>query len=363
MISRIKALIIKEFQSVWRDKMTRIVLIVPPMIQLIIFSFAATLEVKEVPIAVLNRDTGKASQELIYRFEGSRYFPEVYRLSNPDQVKDYIDTQKVPMVVEINDDFSAKYYSGQKADIQLILDGRKTNVSQILAGYVSGIVEEYNRGTSEPKNIIVARNWFNENLDYRLYTVPCIAGVITTLLGLIITALSVAREREFGTFDQLLVSPLESREILIGKAFPAFIFGILEGTLIITAGILIFKVPFHGSALALYFTMSVYLLAVIGVGLSISSICKNQQQAILGTFIFLVPAILLSGYATPVENMPEWLQTLTVVNPLKHFMVIIKGILLKDMPFVAVLQYNIPIAIVAAFNLIIAERMFKKRLE
>ena len=312
---------------------------------------------------MLNRDSGKASQELIYRFEGSSYFPKVYHLVNPQQVRNYIDTQKVPLVVEINDDFSAKFYSGQTAEIQLILDGRKTNVSQILAGYVNGIVDEYNRDANTSKNMIISRNWFNENLDYRLYTVPCIAGVITTLLGLIITALSIAREREFGTFDQLLVSPLEPMEILIGKTVPAFIFGMLEGTLIITAGVLIFKVPFHGSALALYFSMSIYLLAVIGVGLFISSISKTQQQAILGTFVFLVPAILLSGYATPVENMPEWLQAVTIINPLKHFLVIIKAILLKDMPFIIVLQYTIPIAIMAAINLAVSVQMFKRRLE
>ncbi len=363
MFNRIKSLVIKEFISILGDKTTRIVLIVPPLLQLIIFSFAATLEVKEVPIAVLNRDWGKASQELIYRFEGSAYFPEVYRLNSPEQVREYINTQKVPLVVEINDDFSKNYYSGQTAEIQLILDGRKTNVSQILAGYVNAIVDGYNLDTYMPRCIIVSRNWFNENLDYRLYTVPCIAGVITTLLGLIITALSVAREREFGTFDQLLVSPLEPMEMLVGKTIPAFVFGMLEATLIITAGILIFRVPFEGSIFALYFAMSIYLLSVIGVGLFISTISKTQQQAILGAFVFLVPAILLSGYATPVENMPEWLQAVTVVNPLKHFLVIIKGILLKNMPFIFVLQYIIPIAIIAVINLAIAVQMFKRRLE
>jgi ABC-2 type transport system permease protein len=343
--------------------MTRMVLIIPPLIQLVVFSFAATLEVKEVPIAVLNRDSGKASQELIYRFEGSRYFPAVYRLNSPAQVKDYIDTMKVPMVIEINDDFSAKYYSGQPAEIQLVLDGRKTNVSQILAGYAGAIVNDYNRENSPQKNIIMARNWFNENLDYRLYTVPCIIGLITTLLGLIVTSLAVAREREFGTFDQLLVSPLAPIEIFIGKAVPAFVFAIMEGTFMLIAALLIFQVPFKGSVILFYVSMIVYLLSIIGVGLLISSMSKTQQQAILGTFVFMVPAILLSGYATPVENMPEWLQAVSVIDPTQHYMYIIKGIMLKNMPFSATLRYLIPIAVIAVVSLAISIRMFKQRLE
>ncbi len=369
MFNRIKALIIKEFLSVWRDKTTRIVLIVPPLIQLIIFSFAATLEVKNVSVAVLNRDTGKASWELLQRIEGSPYFTKVYHLTNRKQVRYYINSQKVPIVIEINEDFSKNIYSKQTAKIELILDGRKTNVSQILAGYMNGIIDRYNRDENAAAGIqilpseIVSRNWYNINLDYTLFTVPCLVGIITTLLGLIITALSVSREREFGTFDQLLVSPLESIEILIGKAVPAFVIGMFEGTLIVTVGVLLFKVPFVGSPLYLYFSMSVYLLAIIGVGLFISSISKNQQQAILGTFIFMVPAILLSGYATPVENMPEWLQMATVINPLKYFIIIIKGILLKDIPFDIVLQNTLPIAVIAIFTLGISVRTFKLRLE
>ena len=368
-LSRIKALIIKEFLAVWRDKSSRVVLIVPPLIQLIIFSFAATLEVKDVPIAILNRDSGKASIELIQRFDGSRYFPKIYHLQNPEQVREYINSQKVPLVVQINDDFSQKVYAHQPAQIQLLLDGRKSNTTQILAGYVNGVVSQYAADMAAPAALqtfpstVAARNWFNVNLDYTLYTVPGIIGILTTVMGLIITALSVAREREFGTFDQLLVSPLEPVEILIGKAVPAFIIGIFEASLIFTLGVLLFKVPFVGSIPLLYLSMSVYLLSIIGVGLFISSISKTQQQAILGTFIFMVPAIMLSGYATPIENMPDWLQNFTVINPLKYFLIIIKGVLLKDMPFDVVIGNIVPMIIIAAFTLSFSAFMFKQRLE
>lgn len=367
MLNRIKSLIIKEFLTIWRDKKSRIVLIVPPLLQLIIFSFAATLEVKNAPIAILNKDTGKASLELAQRFEGSPYFKDVSYIYKDGDIKNYIDTQKAVMVVQINDDFSSDVNSGQQAEIQLILDGRKTNVSQILVGYVNGIINQYNQdmnlGAQSLPSEIVPRNWFNKNLDYIWFTVPCIAGVLTTLIATIITSLSVAREKEFGTFDQLLVSPLEPIEILIGKTVPAFILGLIEGSFFILAGIIFFKLPFEGSLLALYFGMSVYLLAIIGVGLFISNISKTQQQAILGAFVFMVPITILSGYATPIENMPEWLQDLTEANPLKHFLIIIKGVLLKDVPFEVVLNHTIPIAIVAIITLGISAQMFKQRLE
>lgn len=325
------------------------------------------MEVKHLPIAVFNKDTGKASWELTQRFKGSSYFTKVYSLSNSQEIKKMINSQKVAMVVQINDDFSAKLASNQPVDIQLILDGRKTNVSQILVGYVSNIIDRYNRdekiGVQFLPSEIVSINWFNKNLDYIWFTVPSIAGILILLMGLIITALSVAREREFGTFDQLLVSPIEPIEILIGKAIPAFVIGVLSGSFFISMGIIFFKLPFEGSLLALYFSMSIFLLAVIGVGLFISALSKTQQQAILGTFIFMVPLTTLSGYATPIENMPQWLQDLTVINILKHFLIIIKGILLKDIPFSAVLAHTLPIAIIAAITLSVSVNMFKKRLE
>ncbi len=389
MLNRIKNLVIKEFLAIWRDKKSRVILIVPPMLQLFIFSFAATLEVKNVPIAVFNRDTGRESWELVQRFEGSPYFTDIHYIYSDKAVKEYINSQKALMVIQINDDFSSRINSGQQAEIQLILDGRKTNVSQILAGYVNGIIDRYNRDikpeaqvrrssqnairkgklTASPflspasRSEIVPRNWFNENLDYIWFTVPGIVGILTMLISLIITSLSVAREREFGTFDQLLVSPLESTEILIGKTVPAFIIGMLEGTFFIIAGIVFFNLPHEGSFLHLYFGMSVFLLAIIGIGLLISSVSKTQQQAILGAFAFMTPTIILSGYATPIENMPLWLQEFTVINPLKHFLIIIKGVLLKNVPFDVVLEHTIPIAVFAVISLSVSTRMFKQRLE
>lgn len=369
MWNRIKTLIIKELLAVWRDKRSRIVIILPPLIQLLLFSFAANLEVKNISIAVLNRDGGKASFELVQRFQGSRNFNKIYYLEKESQIKDMIDSQKAIMAMYIDNNFSREIESNQPAEVQLILDGRRSNAAQIVLGYASRIIEQYNRDQNSSiaeKTIptkIVERNWFNPNLDYIRYTVPCLIGILTTTIGITVTALSVAREREFGTFDQLLVSPLSSTEILIGKTLPALIIGVMEGTIILTAAILVFRIPFVGSLLFLYLGMLIFLVSVIGVGMFISSLSMTQQQAILGAFVFLIPAIMLSGYATPYENMPLWLQKVMVINPLKYFLVIIKGVFLKDISFSVVLSNIIPMAIIATFNLTAAGWLFRKKLE
>ena len=227
--------------------------------------------------------------------------------------------------------------------MQLILDGRSSNASQILAGYAQAIIDGYNAELAQagasppPASAVVARVWFNPNQDALWNTVPSLLAILVALEGLMVTALSVARERELGTFEQLLVSPLSPVEIVVGKTVPAMLIGLGEGTLVVAVATLYFRVPLTGSLALLYAAMTVYLLAVVGVGLFISSLALTQQQAILGTFAFMVPQVLLSGFASPVENMPDWLQTATLANPLRHFIVIVKGVFLKAMPLEDVL--------------------------
>jgi ABC-2 type transport system permease protein len=209
----------------------------------------------------------------------------------------------------------------------------------------------------------VARNWFNPNLLYYWFNLPNLTGILTMLIGLVVTGLSIARERELGTFDQLLVSPLLPFEILIGKAVPAILIGIGEGSIIIFAAVFIFQVPFVGSVLLLYLSMLVFICSIIGIGLFLSSLCSTQQQAILGTFVFMSPAVLLSGYATPIENMPIWMQKVTLLNPVAYFLVISKGIYLKAMPFSMVFNNLWPMALIALFTLTAAAWLFRRRLE
>ncbi len=367
---RIKALIIKEILAVWRDKKSRIVLIAPPLIQLIIFSHAATLDVINISLGIYNQDNGWYSHELIQRVKGSPYFKYIYEFKNPADVKRAIDTQDVILSLQFQPHFSRLIASGQTAPLQIVLDGRKSNASQIVMGYINSILQTFNtdvlkyKGVQVPEPIEIAyRSFFNPNIDYIYYTVPCIVAILSMVLALMVTAMSVSRERENGTFDQLLVSPLQPWQILIGKMLPAMIISIGESTLLMIAALILFDVPFKGSIVSLYISMIVFLFSMVGVGLFISSISQTQQQSILGTFVFMTPTMLLSGYATPIENMPHWLQPFTNLLPIKHFFIIIKGIFLKNMPAAEVFMHTWPMALIALFTLSLAGWMFKKRME
>ncbi len=369
MFRRILALIIKEILALIRDPHSRTVLIVPPILQLFIFSFAATLDVKNVSIGILNRDNGEPSYELVQRFRGSPTFHQIHYLSSVEEIAHYIDTQKVVLVMHIDEQFSRDLLARKQADVQLILDGRKSNSAQIVNGYAGTILSQFNHDftsqfqVNQQQTEIVPRNWFNPNLLYYWYNVPNLCGVLTMLIALTITALSVARERELGTFDQLLVSPIAPVEILIGKTIPAVIIGMIEGTFILLAAVFIFQIPFTGLIWPLYFSMFVFTLSIAGVGLFISSLSMTQQQAILGSFVFMSPSVLLSGFATPIENMPEWLQYATYANPLRYFLVIVKGVFLKAMPVDVVLENTWPMAIIALFTLSFATWLFRSKLD
>jgi len=368
MWQRIRFLIVKELFAVWRDPRSRMILVVPPVVQLLIFAFAMTQEVTNVRMAVLNQDLGLQSRELVARFAGSPYFAEVRALRGAPEIRTAIDSTDVVLVLQIDQDFSRDLASGRPTEVQLILDGRRSNAAQIVEGYATGIVAQFNRdlvaarGLPHPPSVLVARAWFNPNLTARWSTVPGLIGALTMLLGMVVTALSVARERELGTFEQLLVSPLESIEILIGKAVPAFLIGTGEVSLILAIAVFVLKVPFVGSLALLYAGMAVFLAAVIGVGLFISSLAATQQQAILGAFTFYAPAILLSGFVTPVENMPQWLQLLTLVDPMRYFTAISRGLFLKNMPAVEVGQNLWPMALIALATLSSAAWLFGRRL-
>ncbi|MDP1834975.1 MAG: ABC transporter permease [Chlamydiales bacterium] len=366
---RIFALVVKEIMAALKDKKARLVLIVPPITQLCIFTFAATLDVQNVPIGILNRDNGEKAFELVQRFHGSPMFQHIVYLDSVEEITPFIDDQKGIMVLSIDEQFSRNIDAERPANIQMILDGRKSNTAQIVAGYSSEIIDLYNRetmkrlGVKQQPTYLIPRYWFNPNLYYYWYNVPSLVGVLTMLVALVVTAMSVAREREMGTFDQLLVSPLSPIEIMIGKLIPAMIIGIAEGSIIIFVGIFLFQVPFMGELWLLYAGLLVFVAAVVGIGLFISSLCSTQQQAILGSFVFTSPAVLLSGFATPIENMPQFLQYITYANPLRYMLVISKGLFLKAIPADIVFSNMWPMAIIACFTLTAATLMFRSKLE
>ncbi len=364
--SRIHALVRKEFQSLLSTKSGRMLLIMPVILQTALFPFAATLEVKNASLAVFNEDNGRASVEMMQRFAASGAFTRIIPLWSAAAVEDAIGTREALLAVHIPAEFSRKISAGQTSPVQVILDGRRSNSAQIAFSYLQSVLDGYLKdragavGRVVPSEI-VARNWFVPNLEYTHFILPSLVAIITTIGSLIVTALSVAREREQGTFEQLLVSPLSPEMIMIGKAVPAVAVGFFQATLILIAAVFIYDVPFRGSLALLYGGMFFYALALCGVGLFISSVSKTQQQAFLGAFVFMVPAILLSGYTAPVENMPLWLQHLTWINPVRHFVEIVKGVFLKDESLGRVLTLVWPLVVISSVNLTLAALMFRRK--
>jgi ABC-2 type transport system permease protein len=368
MWTRLWALIIKELLAAFRDPRARVALILPPLLQFFLFAYAATLEVSHVPVGVLNQDWGVASTQLIARFERASAFSEIRRYASLADAQAAIDRQDVMVVVHLGQDFSRLMASGETPTVQLLLDGRKSNSAQLVNSYIGTIINQFGTDFSAgsmttPASEIVDRSWYNPNREYQTAMIPILIGSLTMSTVLMIVGMSVARERELGTFEQLLVSPLQPLEIIVGKAVPGLIVGLGQGLLIAAMTVLVFGIKLTGSALVLFVGLVVFLLAVIGVALFISSLVSNQQQAMMGIMVYMMPAMMLSGFASPVQNMPAWLQPIALVNPLTHFIVIIRGVYLRDMPFWLVAERLWPMAITAAVTLSAAAWLFRRKVQ
>ncbi len=369
MLFRIRTLIIKELQALFRDRQSRAILIMPVILQLSLFPFAATLEVRNNTLAVFNEDNGREAVELIQRLARAQAFTELINVHSEADVRRVLDRQEALIVLRLPPDFSRDRVAGRTANLQALMDGRRSNSGQIALAYVQQILNQYEADSrpeaaasapAQPK--LVVRHWFNPNLEYRWHILPSLVAIITTLSSLIVTALSVAREREQGTFDQLLVSPLTPGMIMVGKTIPAMLVALGQGTIILLAAVFVYQVPLTGSLLMLYGSMVFYILSLAGFGLLISSVCATQQQAFLGVFSFVMPAILLSGFSAPLENMPRWLQFLDWANPLTHFVIIVKGVFLKNIGLAAWWAHLWPMLVIATVTLGLADWMFRKRL-
>ncbi len=367
-MARLLALIRKEFLALLKDPKSRFVIIGPPIIQLLVFGYAATFDVTDVPLAVYNESPGEASRELVARFEGSRNFRHVATILRDGEIATLVDSRKVLVVLHIGPTFSRDLHRGGRADVQVILDGRDSNTALITLGYARRIVSDFSaewavdHGPGKPPARLEVRSWFNPNQQSRWFIVPGIVGLLTLVVTMLVTALSVAREREHGTFDQLLVTPYRPWEILVGKAMPGFIIGVGEATIIIAVAVYWFRVPFVGNLATLYVGVVLFVIAAIGVGLMISSLAVTQQQALLGAFLFLVPAIILSGFSTPIANMPPVVQAITYADPLRYFLVVLRGSFLENTPFHLLLDQFAPMAIIALITLTTAAWLFRRRM-
>ena len=368
MLKRILALMRKEFLTLFKDRRGRFVLIVPPIVQLLVFGYAATFDLNRIPYALYNEDPGAAARDLVAAFDGSPHFHQVATLLSVDQIAPLVDARGALIVIHIGPRFSQGLLSGSPASLQVIVDGRNSNTALVALNYVRTIVDRYNQQWTSDRSLpgpparLDTRAWFNPNLESRWFFLPGIVGVITLLVTMLVTALSVAREREQGTFDQLLVTPLRPVEILLGKAMPGFIVGIVEASVIILVATAWFRIPLLGSLAVLYSGLALFLLSAVGVGLMISSIAVTQQQGLLGAFLFMVPAVILSGFATPIANMPEIVQTITLLDPLRYFLVVLRKVFLEGASFEVLLPEFWPMALIGMVSLSLARWLFRHRM-
>ena len=366
MFKRIIALVRKEFIIIWRDPKSRMLILIPPMMQLFMFAYAMTMEVRNIDVAILDRANTPESRELVSRFQNSKWFRKFIFVKNEFELKKQIETQKSHMALEINNDFSSKIKKGQTADVQVITDGRQTNTAAITGSYASEIINNYSQELAKSSSSHLnfeTRSWYNENLEYLYYTLASLVVLLAMVITLLLTSLSIARERELGTFDQLIVSPCTPFEILAGKTIAPMCIALALSIFMVLVAILQFKMPFRGSVVLYLLSTVIAILSITGIGLFVSALSKTQQQAILGAFTFQTPASLLSGFISPIEDMPRFFQYITYINPLRFYMVIGKGIFFKNMPFEDVFINFIPLIIIAIVTLSAAMWLFNKQLD
>jgi ABC-2 type transport system permease protein len=376
MFGRVRFLFVKELIQVFRDRRLRITLIFPPIFQLIVFGYAANLDVQHVPIAVRDLDQTVDSRDLVSRFGSSKYFDIVAYPENLKEIEALIKKGKITFSMEIPSGFSKKIKKGETVPIQILVDGTESNTALIALGYVSRILSEYSNqvifnrlnqegmGRFEEVGVEVEhRIWFNPNLESRYFYVPGVIASIAFLLPIILTAQAIVREREMGTLEQIMVTPIRPWELILGKTLPFAMIGFLDILLIASIGVFWFKIPFRGDLFILLLGSLLFLTSSVGIGLFISTICSTQQQAQISTFFFVMPAFILSGFAFPLENMPQWLQYFTYISPLRYFLVIIRGLFLKGVGLEFLWPHMMALALLGGFMITLSSIRFKKRLK
>jgi len=376
MFRKVRYLFVKELIQTLRDKQMRITLIVPPILQLIVFGYAANMDVKHIRTAIRDLDQSVESRDLVGRFGSSKYFDIVSFPKTPREVKDLINQGNVTVSIEIPTDFSRKLKKGDTATVQIILDGSESNTALIALGYANQILSEFstqvlvkrlNRagmiGFKEAGVELQHRTWFNPNFESRLFYIPGVIASIAFLIPIILTAQAIVREREIGTLEQIMVTPIRSWELMLGKTLPFALIGLLDVIMIALIGVFWFEVPLRGNPLVLLSGAVLFLMSSVGVGLFISTICSTQQQAQISTFFFTMPAFTLSGFAFPIENMPEWIQYLTYANPLRYFLVIIRGVFLKGNGLDILWPQMLALGILGTFMIVLSSLRFQKRLK
>ena len=368
-------MLIKEFIQVFRDPRMKAFIFVVPIMQLLIFSYAASTDVRHIATAVYDLDNSVASRDLVSRFVKSGYFDVVEYIATGAREQALLDRGSVQAVLHVNRGFEGDLRAGRPAPVQMIVDGTDSNTAGIVLGYSNTIVQQFSqevlveriqriRGDVRlPGQVsLQTRTWFNENLESRTYFVPGVIALMITLLTLLLTSMAIVREKEIGTMEQIMVTPIHRVEFILGKTLPFALISFVDLVLVTLVGVLWFQIPIRGNFVLLVFATSVYLLSILGVGLLISTVCGTQQQAMMSTFFFFMPAVLLSGFMFPIANMPIAVQWLTYLNPMRYVMVILRAIFLKGVGLSILWPQISALAVMGVLTLGVASRRFRKTL-
>ncbi|MBZ5551168.1 MAG: ABC transporter permease [Acidobacteriia bacterium] len=376
MFERIKHMLIKEFIQVFRDpKMKRIIFLVP-VIQILVFGYAVTTNVNHVATAVYDLDNSVSSRELVARFEHSKYFDIVEYVTSDARAGELIDRGEVLAVLRINRGFEDDLQAGRSSTVQVLLDGSDSNSAGIVLNYCTRIAGEFSRTTLieqfkrlrgnaplPPTVELSTRAWFNENLESRDFYIPGVISLMVMLITLLLTSMAVVREKEIGTMEQVMVTPIRPVEFILGKTVPFALIAFFDVMVITAVGVFWFDVPIRGSLGLLFLSTGLYLMPCLGIGLLISTISQTQQQAMLSAFLFFQPAVLLSGFIFPIANMPKFIQWLTLLNPMRYILVIVRGLFLKGVGTDVLWTQMLALGVMGVCTLWLASKRFHKTLE
>jgi len=385
MWERLKHMLIKEFIQILRDPRMKAVIFVMPVLQLIVFGYAVTTDVTEIPTAIADFEYSRQSRELVRRFESSGYFKVIQRVGSAGAVRDLVDRGVVKAALQFDPGFTKDLMRGRTVAVQVIVDGTDSNTASVVMDYANRIIVQYNqeasrnavaaqkvaRGTPSSDDLpprlggidLRPRAWYNPDLRSRNYNVPGVIAVIIMLTSLLLTSMAIVREREIGTMEQLMVTPIRPTELILGKTLPFALIGFFDVVLITVVAVFWFAVPIRGSLFLLFGATALYLLSTLGIGLLISTVSKTQQQALMSTFFFYLPAVLLSGFMFPIANMPAAVQYVTYANPLRYFLVIIRGIFLKGNGPAVLWPQMLGLLILGTAVITASTLRFRKRLE
>lgn len=374
MWERAKSIFIKEFKQIFRDPRMKTIIFITPLIQIILFGYAANKDINYVPTAIFDRDNTKESRELLRDFTYSKYFIPKYFIDSQDAQNMVLDKGQANVVIRIDRGYGRDLKAGKDAQIQLAYDGTDSNTAMVVMGYANTIMQDYQynllkqealeRGGIKyaPSVDLRDRAWFNGNLISRNYYLPGVIAIIVTMMSLLLSSMAIVKEKEIGTMEQLIVSPLQPIELILGKLLPFGIIALVQIVLITALGVLWFRIPLRGNLLLLLFTTCIYLFTTLGIGLFISTISSTQQESTMSVFLFYLPMVLLSGFAYPIANMPQAIQVFTYLNPLRYFMVIIRGIFLKGVGIAVLRQQIVPLLFIGLCVIVLSTLQFKKKM-